>query len=118
MNKNIQELLKTGTEWPVYEFEAPEEASYPYIVFEARRLSASEGIDNYVLEVNAWDKHDTYARVTTVMKELEQAINREHVLNDDELLIVYKGGSQSVPDENKQIKRIREQFDLIVVGRR
>ena len=114
----IKTILERVAGIPVYKNEAPEDAVYPYVVFEARRLSATNFLENYLLEINVWDKYHTYSRVEHFIKKIEKGLDREYDLGKDGLIICYKGNSQPVPDENKQIKRMREQFDMIVVERR
>lgn len=97
--------------------EAPEEAEYPYHVFSARRLSDSDGRMNYVLEVNVWDQHRYYSRAENMMDELEQKLHRCNHITDDFLIRIFKGQRQNVPDSDKTIKRVREQFEMHVYQR-
>lgn len=118
MKSYIEEMLENVTGFKAYEMEAPEDAAYPYIVFEARRLSVVDYIENFVLEINVWDKNKTYNRVNGITDKIEKALDHERNLNDKKLGIFYKGNRQAVLDEDKQIKRVREQFDMIVIERR
>lgn len=92
---------------------------YPYLVYEARRLSSENGIDKYVLEVNAWDKKETEARIAAMMDQLERHIDGLKKYDKNTALIIHKGPREGIDDEDKSIKRIREQFELVVCeGRR
>lgn len=97
--------------------EAPEKVAYPYSVFSARRLSDSEGRMSYVLEINVWDQHRYYSRAESVMDELEQKLHRCTHITDDFLIRIFRGQRQNVPDTDKTIKRVREQFEMHVYQR-
>ena len=94
--------------------EAPADASYPYSVFSARRLSESDGRMNYILEINVWDQHNYYSRAESMMDELEQKLHRCNHVTNDFLVRIFKGQRQNVPDTDKTIKRVREQFEMHV----
>ena len=97
--------------------EAPEEATYPYSVFSARRLSDSDGRMSYVLEINVWDQHKHYSRAESVMDALEQKLHRCNHITDDYLIRIFKGQRQNVLDADRTIKRVREQFEMHVYQR-
>ena len=118
MKSYIKEVLMNATGFDAYEMEAPDNANYPYIVFEPRRISVVDYIENFVLEINVWDKNKTYNRVDGITDKIEKALDHEHNLNKKKLGVFYKGNRQPVLDEDKQIKRVREQFDMIVIERR
>ena len=56
--------------------EAPKDATYPYKVFFARRISESDGRQQYILEINIWDQHHYYSRAESIMDELEAKLHR------------------------------------------
>jgi len=98
--------------------EAPKDAVYPYKVFSARRLSDSDGRMNYTLEVNVWDNHKYYSRAEDVMDELEKQLHRCNHITEQFLIRIYKGQRDNVPDPDKAIKRVREQFEMHVYDRK
>lgn len=108
LKKEIEKL--TGA----YYEEAPEKEEYPYKVFSMRRLSDSEGLQNYALEVNVWDKHQHYSRAERVMDELEQKLHRCNHVTGEFAIRIFRGQRQNVPDPDKSIKRVREQFEMQV----
>lgn len=100
-----------------YYVEAPEDAEYPYVVFELNRLSEDYDRQAYLLEVNVWDKHKYYSRAEAKMDELEGILNGCYELSTKDLFYVFNGQRQVVPDDDKQIKRVREQFELYLYER-
>ena len=95
-----------------YYMEAPENAEYPYAVFELNRLSQDYERQSVLLEVDVWDKHKYYSRAEAKMDEIEAKLHGFFELTNNDVFYVFNGSRQPVPDDDKQIKRIRETFEL------
>ncbi len=117
LDKDIFDTLASLSDIPVKEREADKDTPYPYFVFETRRLSSDNGIDSYVLEVNGWDQHKYDSRIKAKLNLLENKLHTLKITNKDRSFVIYKGDTQMVTDEDKSIKRIREQFALTVCER-
>lgn len=94
--------------------EAPKNAPYPYAVFIARRTGETDERQTYILEINVWDQHSHYSRAESLMDELEQKLHRCNHLTDKYLIRIFRGQRKNVPDPDKEIKRVREQFEMYV----
>ena len=114
----VKAILGAGTDIPVFNERADKDTGYPYFVFECRRLSENSGIEQYILEVNGWDKRSASSRIRAKMDELEKAIHTLKSNDKDRTIIIYKGPKVMVDDEDKSIKRCREQFEMQVCERR
>lgn len=108
LKKELESLIGAFCE------EAPKDASYPYKVFSAKRISDNDGKQQYILEINVWDQHQYYSRAESLMDELEQKLHRCNHLTDSFLIRIFKGQRENVPDPDKTIKRVREQFEMQV----
>ena len=108
LEKVLEEL--TGA----YCEEAPEGAAYPYLVFSARRMAEDAGRQVYALEVSAWDQHPYYSRAGSMMDGLERKLHRCNYMAGGHLIRIFKGARQNVPDSDKTMKRVREQFEMHV----
>ena len=95
-----------------YYVDAPEDAEYPYVVFELTRTQEDYDRQSYILEINVWDKHKYYSRAEAKMDDIEKLLNGCYELSTQDLFYVFNGNRQVVPDDDRQIKRIREQFEL------
>lgn len=100
-----------------YSDEAPDEATYPYKVFSIRKLIAEDGISFYLLEVNVWDKHKYYSRAESIMDELEKMLSKQVFNTEDLVIYTYIGQRDNIVDQDKQIKRVRGQFEMRVVSK-
>lgn len=111
LKKELEQL--TGA---FYE-ETPKETPYPYAVFSIRRTDETDGRQTYILEINVWDQHLYYSRAENIMDELEHKLHRCNHLTDGYLIRIFRGQRQNVPDPDKEIKRVREQFEMYVYER-
>ncbi|MBQ0112229.1 MAG: hypothetical protein KBT03_03775 [Bacteroidales bacterium] len=95
-----------------YYSEAPVDATYPYNVFDIEVTSKNDNKYNAILEVNVWDKNKYYSRAEAEADKIEHLLDGAISLSDDVLFYCFDGSRQHVLDEDKQIKRIRMQFEL------
>lgn len=97
--------------------EAPEDAEYPYAVFSTQRLSEDGWLQSYILEINVWDQSAYYSRAESMMDVLEKKLHRCSHMADGFLIRIFKGKRKNVPDPDKTIKRVMEQFEMRVYGK-
>ena len=97
--------------------EEEEKQKYPFKVFSFKRLTHEGCYSTYDLEVNVWDSHRFYSRAEAMMDELEKALDFAEVLTEKMLIRTFKGKRENIPDPDKSIKRIRENFTLHVYER-
>ena len=114
----LVKLFEEATEHDAYYQRADKKAEYPYSVFDIRRISIDSGIGKYVLEVNCWDHYDTNSRIVKMMEDIENAVHKQTIVTEFGSMVIYKGPWDPIEDDNKDIKRIREQMEMQVVGRR
>ncbi|HBA50086.1 MAG TPA: hypothetical protein DCZ91_20300 [Lachnospiraceae bacterium] len=112
MNSELKRELEIFT--GAYYEEAPGEAEYPYMVFSVQRLSDDEGKLSYSLEVDVWDQNEYYSRAESMMDALEKKLHRCNHMSDKFLIRIFRGRRQNIPDPDKTIKRVREQFEMQV----
>lgn len=109
----LRDLIKesiTDTNYQVYQDEAPEGASYPYVVFEVSATTEDDFPKSGILEINAWDRHNTFSRVDNVMDIIEGKLRHQFFKNQYVAFRTFDGTRSHIPDEDKAIKRTREKF--------
>ena len=94
--------------------EAPKDAVYPYKVFSTKRISETDGKQTYSLEINVWDRNQYYSRAESIMDELEYELHRCNYITDSHFIRIFRGQRQNVQDPDKDIKRVRELFEMHV----
>ena len=107
MNEAILELL--GQIATSYEDEAPECEKYPYMVFEIHCISNDEAVTSYSMEVNIWDKRETYKRAALLSKKLK-ALNGTVLRYENGICTIYYENDKKIRDSDEEIKRIQSNF--------
>ncbi|MBA4687246.1 MAG: hypothetical protein H2184_08830 [Candidatus Galacturonibacter soehngenii] len=116
LRKHIKEILSELAE--TYYIDATENAKFPYICFEARRIDLEGNKGTYILEVNIWNKGTNTSEIDDLMDDVEKKLNYYKHIDSKLQLSIYNGAlRQYVEDTDKTIKRIREQFELQVYER-
>lgn len=109
----LRDLIKatlTDSNYQIYENEAPEGATYPYVVFEISTNGEQEYPTNGILEINAWDRHNTYSRVDNIVDIIESKLKHQFFKNEYVAFRTFDGVRNHIPDEDKAIKRTREKL--------
>ena len=108
----VQSKLKTVAA-NVYHEIANEKALYPHIVFNFRRLDLNDlSRQDYILEVDIWDKGDSSQRVDDLADTVENLLQAENLPQTNVLPTFYLIDRNNLPDENKEIKHQRIQFQI------
>lgn len=108
----VQSKLKTVAA-NVYHEIANEKALYPHIVFEFRRIDLNDlWRQDYILEVDIWDKQDSSQRVDNLADQVENLLQAENLPQTNVLPTFYLINRQNIPDEDKEIKHRRVQFQI------
>lgn len=96
---------------------ALQEKEYPYYVYDLRRIDTNNSVDKYILEINAWDKHHTSSRIEEGMDNIDSLNGFKQIEKSVSFVfVIYKGKREPIDDEDKGIKRIREEMELTVIG--
>ncbi len=108
----LRDLIKasiSGTGYSVYAYQAPENASYPYVVFDVTQTTADD-VKVGILEVNVWDLWQTHSRADSLLDDIESKLRDSFYKSQGAQFRCFLGDRQHVPDEDKAIKRVREKF--------
>ena len=108
----VQSKLKTLTANVYYEI-ANEKKMFPHIVFNFRRIDLGDlWRQDYILEIDIWNKQDSSLRVDDLADSVENLLQAENLPQDNVLPTFYLIDRQNIPDENKEIKHRRVQFQI------
>ena len=113
MNDSIKQILSQIMN--THEDNAPESATYPYCVFETRLTGRDDVTSRYVLEINIWDKRDTYNRAETYSKKIDAVLDHAICNFGSGKWRTYISDKRHVQDEDKRLKRIKMEYELIAV---
>lgn len=91
----------------VYYQTAPEDAVYPYIVYDfPNSFSDGEGTEIITVDIDGWDYNDT--NDTTVIETLMQTINaldKKTLVSANMAVTLYLENKMPILDDDKRIKR-------------
>lgn len=108
----VQTKLKTVAS-NVYHEIADENALFPHVVFNFRRIDLGDlSRQDYILEVDVWDKGTSSVQVDTIADTIENTLQAQNLPQDHVLPTFYLINRNSLPDEDKSIKHRRIQFQI------
>lgn len=116
MIKEVRKILQAQlnkTQRPVSFRDIPDNSQFPYIVYDLRRVQADSESEfqQYIFEVNVWG-HSTSVEVSDILDRIESIFFKFQWIDENCEITVYPGQRQFIDDEDKTIKRIREQFEM------
>ena len=108
--------LKTVTAKVYFEL-ADDDSIYPHIVFNFRRIDLGDLYrQDYVLEVDVWDKitdtNQTTTRINNLTDSVEKLLQAENLPQENILPTFYLMDEQDVLDEDKKIRHRKIQFQV------
>lgn len=112
LRKDIQHLLKSVFEKTFYR-RADVDTKYPYLVYTIR------DVDDYkILEIDFWDEGNNTENIENIVDRIEETLDEFIKTNENHSISIFKNNDRRwVDDENKNILRINESFQILYYGR-
>jgi hypothetical protein len=105
MRTAVQTLLKTAHS-RVYYQKAPDDATMPYVVFDFPNSVDSGALENFVLDVDAWDDDTDTTTLETLIDTVDAVLHKKTILVTDKVGIVfYRENRLSPSDDDPRIRR-------------
>ena len=112
LKKLVQTKLKTLTSQVSFEI-ADDKALYPHIVFDFRRLDLGDlSRQDYILEVNIWDKSQNTVGIDTLADNVENLLQAQNLPQDHVLPTFYLIDRHNIEDSDKNIKHREIRFQI------
>ena len=112
LKKLVQTKLKTLTA-DVYFEQARDNALYPHIVFNFKDIDLGDfSRQDYVLEVDVWDKGTKTDRVDELSDMVEDLLHTENLPQTGVLPTFYKMNRKTILDPDKKIKHRLIRFQI------
>ena len=113
---DLKILLKTklnALTTNVFFEQATDNALYPHVVFSFREIDLGDlWRQDYVLEVDVWDKGTSTTRVDELSDEIEDLLQAENLPQENILPTFYKIDRKSILDSDKSIKHRLIRFQI------
>lgn len=104
LRKAIQALLKS-VHPRVYFVDAPKNTTFPYVVYNLPTSTDAGGREDFILEVDIWDRGNDTNTIDTLTQNIDNVLNRQHSVNEKVLVNFYRVNRLVLTDQDKSIKR-------------
>lgn len=112
LREDIVKLLKNNVDRVFYR-NASKEAPYPYIVYALKDIYGAK-----VLELNIWDYGKDTTNIENLADNIEKTLDKEIITNENHSITFYSNEDRAwVDDEDKQVLRIKETFEIRYYGK-
>lgn len=104
----------TNINYTAYADEAPDSATYPYVVYNINNFSYLDARDNITLEVDIWDSSPNYVTVEAMADAIEAEFTGDAVYAVENTVLpqFFRYIRTKVPDTDKDIKRINLKIEV------
>lgn len=108
----LQTFLKT-LHARVYFQVAPDNALYPYIVFDIPNSVDSGSLENFVLDIDFWDDDTDTTTLETLANLIDVNINKHTIfINDVFGCAIYREGRLTLTDDDPRIRRRKYTYQV------
>lgn len=117
LRKMIQTVLKSKAP-RVYFQDAPEDAVFPYVVYDLPNSIDDGTMENFRLEVDGWDapaNGDT-TNLETLMDSIDKALHREVKRVSGFAAVFYRDNRMALLDDDKRIRRRKYIYQVRTFG--
>jgi hypothetical protein len=116
LRKAIQASLKS-IHTRVYFQHAPDNAVYPYLVYDLPNSTDDGLMERFVLEVDGWSNSKDTNEVETLMDSMDKELHRRVVIVNGELaLILYRENRLAPIDDDPRIRRRKYVYQIRTYG--
>lgn len=112
LRKDIYSLIKSGHE-RVFHRQASSIAQFPYIVYKITDIG-----DSKELEIDYWDRNNSSETIENLADNIEKLLDEEVVSSSEHSFVIYYNNDRKfVDDEDKNIQRVNETFEIRYFGK-
>lgn len=98
---------------PVYFEQAPQGASYPYIVYKLpNTVNVQADRQDYSLVIDIWDNKSDTTALETLTSDVDKLLYRLRVTDENQFLMFERENRLMIPDESADIKRRQLQYTV------
>jgi hypothetical protein len=95
---------------------APDDTPYPFLVYDLTNSTDDGTMENFVLEIDGWDKNADTTDLETMMSDLDAGLHRRTTVVDNVSLTFYRENRLTVPDPDSRLRRRQYVYQIRVYG--
>lgn len=111
LRKELRDIMLTACDNVYYEI-APDDKSYPYIVFEIQDLYHENGKTLQELEVNVIDYGTSTSQKEAICDRLQALFHKANLMTAFYNASLYRGLRQPVEEDDRLVRRSRLTFEI------
>lgn len=117
IRKVLQSLL-SSIHAEVYYEEAPDNAVYPYVIYNFVDSNDEDSMEQIMLEIDAWDTpiNNNTIPLETVIGTIDNKLNNIVISVNGVFFSIYRENRRNVPDSDKRIRRRQYEYQIRVMG--
>ena len=105
LRTEIQRILKT-LHPRVFFNVAPDDAVFPYVVFDLPNSVDSGDLENYVMDIDVWDTNTDTTTLETLIGTIDNALHRKSIVLGGKMgFVIYRENRLTLTDDDKRIRR-------------
>ena len=105
LRTELQRILKT-LHTRVFFNVAPDDAVFPYVVFDFPNSVDSGDLENYVMDIDVWDTSTDTTALETLIGTIDNALHRKSVVLSGKMgFVIYRENRLVLTDDDKRIRR-------------
>jgi hypothetical protein len=118
LRKVILSALKT-VHPRVYHQSAPDNAVYPYFVYNLPNSVDDGSLEQFVLDIDCWDISLDTTALETLINSADKVLHRKTIVVDDNLsMTFYRNNRLTLTDEDPRIRRRKYIYEVRTFERR
>lgn len=91
----------------VYFHVAPDNATYPFLVFDLPNAIDDGTLEQFVFDLDGWDDGSSTSTLDTLMYNADNALHRKSIVSNGLTFTMYRNNRLTVGDPDKRLKRTK-----------
>ena len=105
LRKALLDLLKTQHSQVYFQI-APDDAVFPYVVYDLPNSVDDGTLENFVLDIDVWDIDTDTTVLETLISNIDNVLHRKTIYIADTVnAILYRENRMTLADDDKRIRR-------------
>lgn len=96
----------------VYFQQAPDNATYPFVVYDLPNSIDDGAMENFVLDIDVWDNSPNTTVLETLASDIDTGLHRITIVSNGLGATFYRENRQAMLDDDSRLRRRRLTFQI------